>query len=55
MTAVQFVVQLSLTAAALLLPGLLAFNLGRPRLSIGWQLALLLAIAAALSGTPWTG
>jgi hypothetical protein len=51
----QFVIQFALSAAAIVVPGLLALNLGRrpSRISVVVQLAVLLALAAWLAWAPW--
>lgn len=53
---VQFAIQFALSAAVVTVPGLLAINLWPrrpPRLSVRWQLALLLILAAWLAWAPW--
>jgi hypothetical protein len=53
---VQFAIQFTLSAGAITLPGLLAFNVGRPsRVPVLWQIVLLLALAAWLAWAPWNG
>ena len=53
----QFLVQYMLCAAAMMIPGLLAFNLftaRAPRLTLRWQVVAILLLASTLAAAPWT-
>ena len=57
MSLLQFLLQFTLVAGVLLIPGMLLGSLGqmpaKPRVSLRGRFILILLVAAALSASPW--